>query len=166
MSASNRLAPIDLHEPYVPRDPCKCASSTVVWKMYGKDRRTSRECDDCGKHMGWIKKTDPVCASAVPHRGIQDAKWRLEQAERDAERQRKSEAWWSLYNEYLLSPEWAERRRKVIEREGGICQGCMDVDGTQVHHLTYDRVGRELLTDLVLLCDACHKNAHDKDGVR
>ena len=149
---------------------CEHRASTVVWKLYGSERRHLRECDACGDSVGWVKKTDPSCASAIPHRGVREslvaagqANWQLAQAQRE-EAQRQADAeWWALYNEYLRSDTWAARRAKVIRRENGICQGCMEAQGTQVHHLTYDRVCRELLTDLALLCDACHENAHDKD---
>lgn len=33
-----------------------------------------------------------------------------------------------------------------------------------VHHKTYDRIGDELLDDLVLLCKSCHKAQHGKHG--
>ena len=39
------------------------------------------------------------------------------------------------------------------------CQKCKE-QGTQIHHLTYERVGNEKLTDLVLLCDKCHMDVH------
>ena len=159
----NRSAPINLYAPYEPAPQCSHETSTVVWKQYETDRRVLRECDSCGKHMGWIKKADPLCASAVPYRGIQDNRWRIERETREADRQAKSDSWWATYNAYLLTAEWAARRSKVIARENGLCQGCRDAPWKHVHHLTYDRVGRELLTDLALLCLACHETAHD-DG--
>ena len=69
--------------------------------------------------------------------------------------------WWRRYNEHLRSDAWKALRAKVIKRESGLCQGCREQRGTQTHHLTYARVGRELLTDLVLVCDACHELAHE-----
>ena len=64
------------------------------------------------------------------------------------------------YREYLLSPEWKALRRKVIDRCGGLCEGCREERVTQVHHLTYAHVRDELLFELVGLCDACHERAH------
>lgn len=66
------------------------------------------------------------------------------------------------YNQYLLSSDWLDRRKKVLERAGGLCEGCRQAPANQVHHLTYKHVGRELLYELVALCSACHEIAHDE----
>lgn len=70
--------------------------------------------------------------------------------------------WFSLYNLYLDSPEWKTKRLVVITRAKGICEGCGKADATQVHHLNYEHVTQELLFELVAICDACHKVAHEK----
>jgi 5-methylcytosine-specific restriction endonuclease McrA len=62
---------------------------------------------------------------------------------------------WRSYSAYLRSEQWQKRRRFVILRDGR-CRDC-GAQGTDVHHLTYGRVGRERLSDLVLLCERCHK---------
>jgi hypothetical protein len=60
------------------------------------------------------------------------------------------------YQEYLASREWAEKREAVRERSGDRCERC---GGPQqaVHHLTYERIGHELLEDLQAVCDPCHE---------
>lgn len=68
---------------------------------------------------------------------------------------------WSEYSVYLKSDEWREKRRRVLERDKHICQGCLSRTATQVHHLTYEHVGRELLFELVSICDECHEIAHE-----
>lgn len=62
---------------------------------------------------------------------------------------------------YLLSEEWKIKRQKVINRCNNICEGCGEKKVTQVHHITYDHIGNELLFELVGLCDDCHSIAHD-----
>lgn len=69
-------------------------------------------------------------------------------------------AWFALYAEYLASAEWAALRRDVIARDGEWCRRCFTRRGDVVHHLTYRRVGDELLTDLMYLCTECHDWAH------
>ena len=64
------------------------------------------------------------------------------------------------YKEYLLSTVWMKKRRLVFERAGGTCEACLCEEATQVHHLTYDRIGREALFDLVAVCDSCHYDLH------
>jgi hypothetical protein len=65
------------------------------------------------------------------------------------------------YTEYLNSKHWADVKRRY--RESSLPQNCMACDSTKVqyHHRTYQRVGCELLTDIMPLCDACHKRVHE-----
>ena len=71
--------------------------------------------------------------------------------------------WWWAYDLYLQSEEWMARRSQVLGRDRQTCQlrmvGCTGV-ATQVHHLTYERVTREALEDLVSACANCHKAHH------
>jgi 5-methylcytosine-specific restriction endonuclease McrA len=78
-------------------------------------------------------------------------------------RREDSEHWWRQYNTYLESPEWKARRKAVLERDEFLCQGCRKQRATQVHHLTYDRKGNEMLFDLVAVCDECHEAIHPND---
>lgn len=64
------------------------------------------------------------------------------------------------YNRYLASPEWQALRRKVFARADGICEGCAEKPAVQVHHLTYRRFRREMLFDLVAVCEVCHTRIH------
>jgi hypothetical protein len=65
------------------------------------------------------------------------------------------------YSEYLRTPHWQAIRTRVLQRADGICKRC-HVMGRRldVHHLTYDRLGREREWDLRVLCDACHAAEH------
>jgi 5-methylcytosine-specific restriction endonuclease McrA len=60
------------------------------------------------------------------------------------------------YRQYLLSEAWLKRRKLVLEFWGYRCSVCNSPTNPQVHHRTYERVGRELLSDLVVLCESCH----------
>ena len=64
------------------------------------------------------------------------------------------------YEEFLGSNEWRSIRKRVLERDGYRCQRCGATQELQVHHLTYERRGRELLSDLTVLCNRCHRFAH------
>jgi hypothetical protein len=85
-------------------------------------------------------------------------------------------------------------RRELEERAKGRCEGCgvrfltpaqrekaealreqkMGADGSWrpwvraarsfAHHLTSERRGKELVSDLLLVCRVCHKNCHDTEG--
>ena len=64
------------------------------------------------------------------------------------------------YEAYLCSPEWAAKRLAVLRRARNTCEKCKASRATQVHHLTYIRKYRELLTDLIALCGECHEAIH------
>jgi 5-methylcytosine-specific restriction endonuclease McrA len=81
----------------------------------------------------------------------------------EAERKREFDGW---YARYLGSPEWAARRRAVLQRARGTCEGCLIRPATQVHHLTYAHVGNELLFELVAVCDKCHGIVHERGESR
>jgi len=67
------------------------------------------------------------------------------------------------YDAYLLSGKWAEKRRKVLKRAGGLCEGCREREAEQIHHLTYRHIYDEFLFELVALCRPCHDRIHE-DG--
>ena len=60
---------------------------------------------------------------------------------------------------YLHTPHWAALRAAVLKRDP-VCVGCDQVEAEHAHHLTYARLGCELLTDLVGMCRDCHARVH------
>lgn len=90
----------------------------------------------------------------------QAAEWRRKRAAEDAQRAADNALWWSRYNAYLQSPEWARRRQLVFDRAAGLCEGCRLGPPIQVHHRSYEHVGNEFLFELVALCESCHQKAH------
>ena len=130
------------------------------------------QCITCGKAAGMPVKREP---------GLTPPPWDTEIAEslrrdrqslaedmiRDAiERQREElGAHTRRYDMYLKSEEWAKKRRAVLERDGGICRGCLSRPATQVHHLTYENIYNEFAFELVSICDQCHERVHaDRRG--
>jgi hypothetical protein len=67
---------------------------------------------------------------------------------------------------------WKELRRCVLECAGAVCEACgIPPDPyaprrtdrfLYLHHLTYGRLGCELMADVVLLCNGCHQAAHGR----
>jgi len=70
------------------------------------------------------------------------------------------------YNQYILSPEWQEKRKSALIRADHCCQLCRSTKKLNVHHNTYVRLGKELDSDLVVLCEECHKFFHVKRDPR
>ena len=65
------------------------------------------------------------------------------------------------YFEYLKSKSWDKKRKSVIKKAGNKCMICYSGGKLNVHHRTYERMFEEKLTDLIALCDRCHKKFHD-----
>lgn len=67
----------------------------------------------------------------------------------------------AAYDEYLRSPYWIDvkQRFRADDRDQD-CYCCGDWENTQLHHKTYERLGEELLDDLVPLCRRCHALVH------
>lgn len=69
---------------------------------------------------------------------------------------------WSWYEIYLSSEKWKSKRKKVLERAKGICEGCRENKSEEVHHLSYKNKGNEFLFELVAVCIGCHDRLHSK----
>jgi hypothetical protein len=72
-------------------------------------------------------------------------------------------SWRERYNAVINSPRWKKLRARFCKEHDNKCQRCKwqkaEWDKSrklELHHLTYDRLGAELDTDLELLCSACH----------
>lgn len=68
------------------------------------------------------------------------------------------QAGYADYVAYLRSDHWRTFRAGVLKRSKHcrVCEGPADV----VHHLTYDRLGREARADVVTVCARCHEMLH------
>ena len=60
-------------------------------------------------------------------------------------------------------PGWHEKRAERLRMDDGLCVLCTD-EATQVHHVTYDRLGIEDMDDLRSLCASCHAQVHSHGG--
>lgn len=66
------------------------------------------------------------------------------------------------YVDYLKTPEWIRRRFAHLQAVEYRCQVCNSPDELTVHHRTYERLGCEKFTDLLVLCWPCHKLFHER----
>jgi len=125
------------------------------------------QCLVCGAALKAYKHTSPEVAQAKLNGGISDfddvlrGQW-YEQKRQDLARERetKSGEFWTGYNAYLRSDDWAKIRTEVLRRDQHICQGCRKRKATQVHHLSYQHIESPFLFELISLCDVCHKRLH------
>lgn len=67
------------------------------------------------------------------------------------------------YTDFLKSGYWQEVKERVKARFGNRCATCNRAENLHIHHRTYKHRGDELRhpTDVVLLCDTCHKLIHN-----
>ena len=66
------------------------------------------------------------------------------------------------YRAYLRSDKWKEIRLALFKMRGKKCENCSRTKLLHIHHLTYERIFNEQLTDLQILCKDCHKNTHSR----
>ncbi len=64
------------------------------------------------------------------------------------------------YQEYLQSEAWNHKRKVALMFWDNRCTLCFSPNRLQVHHRTYERLGQERITDLIVLCEKCHKIHH------
>lgn len=67
------------------------------------------------------------------------------------------------YEEYLRSEHWERLKHKTLKIWGNRCALCNSPDNIHVHHRTYERIGSEFVTDVIALCERCHKHYHGID---
>ena len=62
------------------------------------------------------------------------------------------------YVQYLQSPRWRTIRIAVRLRAKGRCEICRRNPGREAAHITYERIFREPMEDLLWLCPSCHRD--------
>lgn len=67
----------------------------------------------------------------------------------------------SEYQRYIRSGRWARTRKRYYKWHGRHCHRCGKRRcRLELHHKTYERLGRERMSDLIALCEDCHHAAH------
>ena len=64
------------------------------------------------------------------------------------------------YRDYLASDFWKKRRLKYSKSHPRRCFACNCRGFLHLHHISYERLGRELDDDIIWLCEECHRNVH------
>lgn len=143
----------------VPLDECPCTRTEVRERtIRGGSQQWVRQCLDCGQPVGNPVKAVQDCTIFDNEliEQYRDERAQIRQQAVDEERAKR----WSLYKEYIDSDAWKLLRSRVLKRDGGQCQGCLDAPATEVHHTTYKNFGFEFAFELVSLCRPCHQRMH------
>jgi hypothetical protein len=146
---------------------CGHPKTATVWNFSrGGHRQLRNQCAVCGALVGPVlRASEALPGTPQVNAGARDAaEARYDQLARlVAEKQAPdNEHWWTAYNDYLRTPEWRDKRRRVLERAGGVCEGCGEQRATEVHHETYRHVGSEFLWELRAICSECHSRIHER----
>lgn len=70
------------------------------------------------------------------------------------------------YAAYLQSEHWKLFRISILAKRGAICENCRNHRQVELHHLSYQRLGWELDSDIRVLCKPCHRDQHIQFQVR
>lgn len=73
--------------------------------------------------------------------------------------------WLWYYSQYIRSMVWKRKKEAVRKRCDNVCEKCNEKHVSVVHHLTYARLGREYLSDLLGVCHDCHHELHRRSGI-
>jgi hypothetical protein len=172
------LDPVDqvVKFPLLRADPHKWGRGAI--HLIDEERDQTR----CGKSPGacpgtkfWGTQQEITCKTclasieAEKRREQERQEWQQREQQWKREREARQQEWWRLYNAYLLTPTWRNKRMRVLERAGGRCEGCGEQRAVQVHHRRYPQdcrpgsrewITREKLFDLIAICEGCHDDVH------
>lgn len=75
------------------------------------------------------------------------------------------------YKHFYQQKEWRELRQQVFIEANGLCEECLKkniiTEGKEVHHIISiksDWSKRLDRSNLILLCDECHRLAHERSS--
>ena len=68
----------------------------------------------------------------------------------------------ALYNLYLSTKAWEEKRQLAFDHYGKFCSRCRAKSYLEVHHNHYKTFGDENVEDLSILCKHCHSLVHSR----
>jgi len=64
------------------------------------------------------------------------------------------------YWDYITSQRWYDKSAAALYLADYKCMVCYGNEALSVHHRTYERLGNELMTDLLVICQPCHNIFH------
>lgn len=152
-------------------DQTQIKTCTVVLRGPKHGKKEGENCDRdheslgfCSSHLARAQRNggDPKAEEPLVEIG-QEARGHARANRRTAHREaRLLELGFDDYSHYLDSPRWQETRARYLAADPGEwCRVCHATTDLELHHKTYDRIGEELVTDLMLLCKWCHEAVHE-----
>ena len=110
-----------------------------------------QKCNQCGYP---VQFNNPIAAGLAVLRGVL-----CDECRRGGRQWTKA-----MYRDYLQSNHWRMFRARALAHYGEKCYLCGDTDKCiDLHHNDYSRLGGELLSDVIPLCTACHRQYHSQN---
>ena len=137
-----------------------------VRKMEMKNNKchVAYQCLDCGDRIGdWLPQKGinieglPSWNPDIRQQYHEDQQEKTRQDFETKQLKRHKE-----YEKYIHSPEWKERRDRVMKRCGYLCECCLLRKAAHVHHTTYANIRNEMLWELRGVCIKCHEWIHGR----
>ena len=138
----------------------RCLHTERAYRRYrrtdGRDE-VRHQCLSCGDRASVIPKAQAT-AQGIFVDQLPDCEPELTEKLSEASQRNSAarlEKWFSVYQNYLQSQEWRSIRERVLARDRHRCQGCLQEDAIEAHHLTYANIGDEFLFELVAIGKRC-----------
>jgi hypothetical protein len=180
---------VNYHEPTSP-EYCTHESWELRIRLYSNSDAVVKQCNHCGVHIKAVSKKNIPNYFELPHFDSEardlcysiHSEWskRYYAALKTAQKEFKSSISkkialgeikikeTSTFELYYSTPEWNRTRDRIFKRDKYKCQAC-STKAECIHHIVYDRLGRENDMDLISLCISCHEAVHayqNKQGFR
>jgi len=162
-----------------------CDHSQTIATQYTKNNGVvcvALQCKKCGEKTREVRKADydlskipkfgetfrdKMRALADERRNALREQWEQEN-KREYETKQGAEnlAYWRKYNDYLRTEHWQKIRRRVLVRDGFLCQNCfckITESNFHAHHISYkayNKLGYSFAFEVVSLCRPCHEDVH------
>lgn len=62
---------------------------------------------------------------------------------------------------YMKTQAWQNLKLSRLRIAQHKCEHCGSINSLQLHHITYIRLTKELIEDVIVLCSVCHQQVHD-----
>jgi hypothetical protein len=66
------------------------------------------------------------------------------------------------YQDYIHSKQWQRKRNERLALDRKQCVLCFSMTNLHVHHVTYERLFKEKMSDLMTVCKECHEIIHNR----
>lgn len=150
--------------------PCPSCGKLIYYEVSSKNNRL----DLMRRHKKrlnprtWTNLEEFVCPDCVKVHRAEAKKSKENKQDKDAQKRVKKygkdmDLSGMAYSLFLRTEYWKKFAAYARKEAGYVCQDCGATNvPLHVHHLTYERRGKERLSDVKVLCQTCHELEHGR----